>query len=112
MAPAANQLTHFLAEMDIHKAIIPIISNITGTPLSEDLDLRQELGQQVASSVQWVRTIEYLTSVGISTFFEIGPGRALAGMSKRIAREATIINIGTVADIEKAAAHIRDHGII
>jgi [acyl-carrier-protein] S-malonyltransferase len=112
MAPAVEQLVNFLTDMPIRDARIPIISNITGMPLTETAAIRHELGRQIAASVQWTRTIQHLTSVGVTTFFEIGPGRALAGMIKRIARSATIINIGSVADIEKAVAFVRDHGII
>jgi len=86
MASATDKLAHFIANTDIHDATIPIISNITATPLTQSTALCNELAQQLAAPVQWVLTIEYLTSVGITTFFEIGPGRALASMIKRIAR--------------------------
>ena len=108
MAPAVDKLAHFITNRDIQDATIPIISNITATPLTQSIALHNELAQQLAAPVQWVRTIQYLTSVGITTFFEIGPGRALAGMIKRIARGAKIINIGNVAEVETAAAWVRD----
>ncbi len=108
MAPAVDKLAHFITNRDIQDATIPIISNITATPLTQSIALRNELAQQLATPVQWVRTIQYLTSIGITTFFEIGPGRALAGMIKRIARGAKIINIGNVAEVETAAAWVRD----
>ena len=112
MVPAANKLARFMADIDIHDATIPIISNMTATPLTQSTALRDELAQQLATPVQWVRTIEYLTSIGITTFFEIGPGRALAGMIKRIARHAKIINIGNVTEVEKAAAFVRETGLL
>jgi [acyl-carrier-protein] S-malonyltransferase len=108
MAPAVDKLAHFITNREIQDATIPIISNITATPLTQSIALRKELAQQLAAPVQWVRTIQYLTSIGITTFFEIGPGRALAGMIKRIARGAKIINIGNVAEVETAAAWVRD----
>ncbi len=64
-----------------------------------------ELAQQIASSVQWTGTIEHLTNAGVTVFFEIGPGQALTGMVKRIARIAksvTTINISNVTELEKA----------
>jgi [acyl-carrier-protein] S-malonyltransferase len=112
MAAAANKLARFIGNTDIHDATIPIISNMTGIPLTAGIALRSELAQQLAAPVQWVRTIEYLTSVGITTFFEIGPGRALAGMIKRIVRGAKIINIGSAAEIEKATAFVRESGLL
>jgi [acyl-carrier-protein] S-malonyltransferase len=112
MAPAADKLAHFITNIDIHDATIPIMSNRTATPLTQSTALREELAQQIAAPVQWVRTIEYLTSVGITTFFEIGPGRALAGMIKRIDRDTKVINIGSVAEVEKAAAFVRETGLL
>lgn len=108
MASATDKLAHFIANTDIHDATIPIISNITATPLTQSTALCNELAQQLAAPVQWIRTIEYLTSVGITTFFEIGPGRALASMIKRIARDAKIINIGSTAEVEKAVTLVRE----
>ena len=112
MAAAANKLAYFIGTTDIHDATVPIISNMTGTPLTKGIALRSELAQQLAAPVQWIHTIEYLTSVGITTFFEIGPGRALAGMIKRIVRGAKIINIGSTAEIEKAVAFVRESGLL
>lgn len=112
MAPAVDKLACFITNTDIHDITIPIISNMTATPLTHNIALRNELAQQLAAPVQWVRTIEYLTSVGITTFFEIGPGRALAGMIKRIARETKVINISNVAEVEKAAAFVQKTGLL
>jgi [acyl-carrier-protein] S-malonyltransferase len=108
MQPAAHSLAHSLATTDIHDAAIPIISNITATPLREAEALRQELAEQVAAPVQWTRTIEYLTNAGISVFIEIGPGQALTGMVKRIAKGVTALTIGSVAEVEKVAKAVRD----
>ncbi len=112
MEPAAQGMARFLQSVDLHDAAIPIISNITATPLTEKQALREELAQQVATSVQWIRSIEYLISAGITTFFEIGPGQALAGMIKRIAKNVTIINIGSVTEVEKAAALAREKNLL
>lgn len=112
MATAAKQLTHSLAHLSIHDATIPLISNITATPLIDSTSIRSELSQQVATSVQWIRSIEYLVNEGVTTFFEIGPGKALAGMIKRINRSATTINIGSVADINKAVAFVQEKALL
>lgn len=107
MVPAAKQLALSLAQADLHDATIPIISNITGAPLVNATQLREELAEQVANSVQWTRTIEYLHSAGVTTFFEIGPGQALASMIKRIVKGATIINIGSMLQVEQAVTQVR-----
>jgi len=108
MKPATVGLARSIEKTAIHNATIPVISNITAEPITDAQALRTELAQQVAESVQWTRTIEYLTSKGITTFFEIGPGQALAGMIKRIAKGSTIINIGNVAEIDKAVARVHE----
>ena len=112
MQPAAIGLARSIESADIRDTPIPIIANITATPLTQAQEIRVELAQQVATSVQWTRTIEYLTSVGVTTFIEIGPGQALTGMIKRIAKGSTTINVGTVPEVEKAAALVRDMGLI
>ncbi len=112
MAPATAQLAQTITTLPIHDASIPVISNITGAPLTAADELRDELARQIATSVQWIRTIEYLHSMGVSIFFEIGPGKALAGMIKRIVKDVTILNIGSVADIEKAATFVQEAGLL
>jgi [acyl-carrier-protein] S-malonyltransferase len=112
MKPATIGLAHSIEKVDIHNAAIPIISNTTAEPLTDVQALRTELAQQVAESVQWTRTIEYLTGAGVTTFFEIGPGQALAGMIKRIAKGATIINIGSTAEIEKAVTRVHELNLL
>jgi len=110
MAPAAEQLAQSIARADLCDATTPIISNITAVPVVRAIELRKELAEQIATSVQWTRTIEYLHSVGVTVFFEIGPGQALAGMIKRIVKGATIINIGSMHEVEQAVDQVRKHG--
>lgn len=108
MYPAVAGMTQALATAPLHAPTLPIISNITATPLTNTQELRSELAQQLATSVQWTRSIEYLRDAGVTTFIEIGPGQALASMIKRIVKGTKVINIGTIAEIEKAVAYIRE----
>jgi [acyl-carrier-protein] S-malonyltransferase len=108
MQPAAEHLTQVLADLPLHDASIPLVSNISATPLTTADELRDELAQQVAASVQWTRTVEYLAGEGVTTFIEIGPGQALTGMIKRIVKGVTTANIGNVADIAKVVALVRE----
>ena len=66
---------------------------------------------QVASSVQWTRSIEYMVSQGVTIFIEIGPGQALTGMVKRIAKGVTTLNIGNAEDIARTVTFVRDAGL-
>jgi len=112
MQPAAAGLAQAIMGTDVYDAIIPVISNIHATPLTEAQAIREELAQQIAAPVQWIRTIEYLEGAGVTTFLEIGPGQALTGMVKRIAKGVTTLNVSSVADIEKAAGAIREMGLV
>ncbi|HEY6541150.1 MAG TPA: ACP S-malonyltransferase, partial [Ktedonobacteraceae bacterium] len=83
MQPAAVGLAEAIATTTLHDAAIPVIGNITASPLTSAQEIRQEMAQQIASPVQWTRTISYLAGAGVTTFIEIGPGQALTGMVKR-----------------------------
>lgn len=110
MQPAAAGLATALAAADVRDAAIPVIGNIHATPLAGAQAIREELTQQIAASVQWTRTIEYLVGAGVTTFLEIGPGHTLTGMVKRIAKDVTTLNVSSAADVEKVAGLIREKG--
>lgn len=112
MGPAVSKLAQAIAHRPMHDATLPVISNIHASPLTTASALRDELANQVATSVQWIKTIEYLAGMGVTIFCEIGPGKALTGMIKRIHKNATLLNIGSVADIEKTVAFIREKGLL
>src|SRR2546421_4382497 len=97
MQPAAAGLALAVADTNINDASIPVIGNIEALPLTDAQAIREELAQQIASPVQWTRTIELLVSVGVTTFLEIGPGQALTGMVKRIAKGVTLLNVSSAA---------------
>jgi [acyl-carrier-protein] S-malonyltransferase len=108
MQPAAAGLAEAIAKTTVRDAAIPVIGNITAAPLTSASDIREEMAQQIASPVQWIRTITCLAGAGVTTFVEIGPGQALTGMVKRIVKDVTTINIGSAADLEKAMITLRE----
>jgi [acyl-carrier-protein] S-malonyltransferase len=110
MLPAAAKMAEVIATAPLRDAAIPVINNIAALPMTRADDIRQELSQQVADSVQWTRTIQYMVGAGVSIFIEIGPGQALTGMVKRIAKGVTTVNISNEAEIAKAVATIRTMG--
>jgi [acyl-carrier-protein] S-malonyltransferase len=112
MQPAAAGLAQAIEATGVHDATIPIIGNISATPLTEAQAIRAELAQQVATSVQWIQTIQYLVGAGVTTFLEIGPGQALTGMVKRIAKGVTTLNVSNAEDIEKAVSILRSTGFV
>jgi [acyl-carrier-protein] S-malonyltransferase len=112
MQPAAEGLAQAIASAGIRDASIPIISNITATPLTQATDIEHELPEQIASCVQWTHSIEYMANAGVTTFIEIGPGQALTGMVKRIVKGVTMLNISNAAELEKVVGHVREMGLV
>ena len=112
MQPAAASLAQAIDACNVHDAAISIIGNIEASPLTRASAIRVELAQQIASPVQWTRTIEYLAGAGVTVFLEIGPGQALTGMVKRIARTVTTINISNVPEMEKAVSMVREMNLL
>jgi [acyl-carrier-protein] S-malonyltransferase len=111
MLPAAAGLAQAIAATQVNDAQIPLIGNIHATALTDAQAIREELAQQIASAVQWIRSVEYLAAEGVTTFIEIGPGQALTGMVKRIAKGTTMLNVSSGADLARVAGVLREMGL-
>src|SRR5579884_4297207 len=112
MQPAAAGLAKAIDATSIRNAAIPLVGNIDARPISSATEIREELAQQIAASVQWTRTIDYMVSTGVTLFLEIGPGQALTGMVKRIAKGAKTLNLSTASDLEKVVGTLRELGLV
>jgi [acyl-carrier-protein] S-malonyltransferase len=93
MKPADEQLAHALSGATIHSPQIPVWSNVDAQPHTNPGEIRSLLVQQVVSPVRWEDTMRGLLAAGVERFYEIGPGRVLAGLLKRIHRKAEIRNV-------------------
>lgn len=111
MQPAAEGLARAIAATTVNDARIPLIGNMHASPLAGAQEIREELAGQIAASVQWIRGIEYLVNAGVTTFIEIGPGQALTGMVKRIAKGTTLMNVSSGEDIIKVVDMVREIGL-
>jgi [acyl-carrier-protein] S-malonyltransferase len=100
MQPAADQFKSFLGDVAIAPTSIKVISNVNGLPHEDAATIRENLVKQITASVQWVVSIEYMINQGVKEFIEIGPGRVLKGLVRRISSDATVYNIDKPADIE------------
>jgi [acyl-carrier-protein] S-malonyltransferase len=107
MAPAAEALAKAVEAAPVVDPDVPVVANITAEPLTTEAQLREELAQQIVSPVQWTRTVEYLADHGVETFVEIGVGQVLAGLIRRIAKGATIVSVGAIADLAPAVERLR-----
>ncbi len=96
MKAAAAAYSRLVTEADISNPLMPVISNVTALPLTAAEAVREDLALQMTRPVQWSATVEYMLSNGVDTFVEIGPGRNLTGMLKRISPESRPRNIDSV----------------
>ena len=94
MKPADDKLAEALAKVAITAPRIPVWSNVDAKPHTDPAEIRPLLVKQVLSPVLWEATIRGLMATGVDKFYEIGPGRVLAGLLKRVNRKADITNIG------------------
>ena len=98
---AGKELGKVLAETEIHSLRIPYYANVTGDIVEDVAAVKGLLTEQVYSSVRFEQSIRNMLSAGVDTFYELGPGKTLAGFVKKIDREATVVNIETMEDLAK-----------
>ncbi len=104
MQTAVDGMAEFMSSLSFQEPAIPIIGNTTAEPIANAESVRTELLNQLCNPVQWQRSIEYMVKKGVSTFIEIGPGKVLTGLIKRIDKEVKTINVG---DLEAVKSLIR-----
>ena len=101
MQSAVDGMSEIIATLSFSDPAIPIIGNTTAQPLTTADSIKEELLRQLCNCVQWQRSIEYMIDNGVSTFIEIGPGKVLTGLIKRINKSATLVNVGDAEAIKK-----------
>ena len=103
MAPVAEALAPFIAETEFNTPLAPLVTNVDATPITHPDDIRRELVDQIAHSVQWVRVVETMLRAGVTQAIEIGPGNVLAGLARRIDRALNVTTADqALADVESA----------
>jgi len=104
MSPAQNGLNAMIDSLTFHDPLVPLVGNVTAKSLCTAEEVREELRMQLTSCVQWNNTVKFMLNDGITNFYEIGHGRILSGMVKRIDREAIVSNVGDFASVLKYAS--------
>lgn len=94
MQPAKDGLEQIISRLAFKDPAVPVIANTTAQPLTRGEQICPELTAQLLNSVQWQRSIEFMVESGVSTFIEIGPGKVLTALIRRINRDVNILNIG------------------
>lgn len=104
MAPAGQKMAEALAKVRIADLSVPLIANVTARENSAGDVVRKQLVEQVTGAVRWQESIQRLLELGVDTFVEIGTGKVLTGMMKRIDRQARAITINGPDDLAKITA--------
>ncbi len=101
MKPAVEGMTKAIEGIRFHDPVVPVIANSTAKPLATSKEVKKELLEQIASCVQWQKSVEYMVGDGVSTFVEVGPGQVLTGLIKRISKDAHTVNVGDVNSVRE-----------
>jgi [acyl-carrier-protein] S-malonyltransferase len=104
MAPAAACMEEALAGIELARPSVPLVANVTAEAVSEPGDIRRLLVEQVTGLVRWRESVKYLRNQGIDTLIELGAGKVLSGLTRRIDGDMTALNAGTPEEVEALLA--------
>ena len=104
MRPAAEQLAQDLAALNFNNAVIPVVNNVDVAIAADNLAVKDALVRQLYSPVRWTETIEWLAAQGVTDVLELGAGKVLSGLIKRINKELATGSVGDVAALQAALA--------
>jgi len=100
MAPAADVMEKALGEVEIVRPLVPVVANVTAAPAENPDDIRSLLVEQVTSMVRWRESVLAMRDAGVDTLVELGAGKVLSGLTKRIDRDLMSLNAETPDDID------------
>jgi len=103
MVPAGERLAAVLNGIEIGAMTLPVIANVEAAPNQDSARVRELLVKQVSAPVRWQETIASMVELGVDRYVEIGPGKVLSGLAKRMAKGSTLQNVQNVADISALA---------
>jgi [acyl-carrier-protein] S-malonyltransferase len=106
MAPAADAMREALAAVAAKAPVVPLIANVRAAPVSDPQEIVRLLVEQVTGQVRWRETVEWFGANGVTTLYELGSGKVLTGLARRIDKSVTGIAINTPADIDNALAEL------
>jgi len=107
MAPAAEVMAQALAEVEIERPAVPVVANVLAKSVSDPATIRSLLVEQVTGSVRWRESVSWMAENGVTSTVEVGAGKALTGMIRRIHKEMATANVGTPEDVSAVAAEIK-----
>jgi [acyl-carrier-protein] S-malonyltransferase len=102
MQPAADAMAEALAKVEIKRPMVPLYSNVLAAPISDPAEIKKRLVEQVTGTVRWRESIAAMAAAGVTDIYEIGSGRVLAGLAKRIVPTLQAMSLGTPQEIQAA----------
>jgi len=106
MAPAAEKLAGALAQVAFRRPKWPVIANVDAAAHGEGEAVRKKLIDQMTSPTRWAKSMQFMLDNGVDTFYEIGPGRVLTGMMRRIDRKAKVLSVNSADALAKLAGQL------
>lgn len=108
MKPASEEFAKYLSEFSLNNASVPVITNVDAELTTDAANFKSKMPQQIYSSVYWTQTIQKMIENGVDTFIEIGPGKVLAGLNKKISAEVKTYNVFDKASLELCINELKD----
>jgi [acyl-carrier-protein] S-malonyltransferase len=104
MQPAAEAMAEALAQVTVRPPCVPLVANVLAAPISDPAKIVDALVEQVTGTVRWRESVSFMAEAGVTAFYEVGSGKVLAGLIKRIAETARASSIGTPEDVARFKA--------
>jgi [acyl-carrier-protein] S-malonyltransferase len=99
MQPAADAMAQALAKVAVKPPVVPLVANVLARPITDPAEIVKSLIAQVTGTVRWRESVAFMAGAGVDSFYEVGAGKVLSGLVKRIAEGATGSTIGTPEDV-------------
>jgi [acyl-carrier-protein] S-malonyltransferase len=107
MQPAADAMREALAKVTVDAPVVPVVANVEAAPITDPDAIRSALVRQVTGTVRWRESVAYMASQGVEAFYEVGSGKVLTGLVKRIAAGASAVAIGSPDDVTAFKASLQ-----
>jgi [acyl-carrier-protein] S-malonyltransferase len=106
MQPAAAAMAEALAKVEVRAPAVPVVANVTAQAVSDPDEIKRRLVEQVTGTVRWRECVTYMTANGVTHLYEIGAGKVLSGLAKRIDATLAATSIGTPSDLDAALGQL------
>lgn len=107
MKPAAEAMAEALEGITVNAPVVPVVANVTAGPLSDPVAIKASLVEQVTATVRWRECMLSMTAAGVGHFYEVGCGKVLSGLARRIDKSVSAMPVGTPEDVRNAAEMLK-----